>query len=99
MNIMNALQTINNNSSMDISGIDTPIPLTRQSAIAGYLANMNIQNEVVYNTPVPNRNNTESNTSDVPNDFIIRAPQKKRKRSEYDFDISSNAKRRLVFQQ
>ena len=98
MNIMNALQTINNNTSIDISGINTPIPLTRQYAVAGYLANTNIQNEVVYNTPVPNRN-TESNTSDVSDDFIIRAPQKKRKRSEYDFDISSNAKRRLVFQQ
>ena len=89
---MDALQTMNNNTSMDISGIDTPIPLTRQHAVAGYLANANIQNEIVYRTPLPQ----ESNTSD---DFIIRAPQKKRKRSEYDFDISSNTKRRLVFQE
>ena len=36
MNIMNALQTMNNSVSMDISGIDNPIPLTRQYAIAGY---------------------------------------------------------------
>ena len=95
MNIMNALQTMNNNSvSMDTSGINTPIPLTRQYAIAGYLANANIQNEVIYRTPLPQ----ESNTSDIPDDFIIRAPQKKKRRIDYDMDTSSNTKRRLVFQ-
>lgn len=93
MNIMNALQTMNNSVSMDISGIDNPIPLTRQYAVAGYLANTNIQNEIVYNTPLPQ----ESNTSDIPNNFVIRAPQKKRRRVDYDMDTSSNTKRRLEF--
>ncbi len=93
MNIMNALQTMNNSVSMDISGIDNPIPLTRQYAVAGYLANTNIQNEIVYNTPLSDRNDAPV----VSNDFIIRAPQKKRRRVDYDMDTSSNTKRRLEF--